>query len=388
MSIVANKGATVVSARSSSTPTRLGALALAATMLAACSVTPGSDDAGAAYPTPDATVTTEPPPAPPVAAEQGALDEFTMRIWGTPAEETQQAADARLVAEQRFREEYIAACMAEQGFQYYPDLLNIPTVTVAEGPVRGSREFAERYGFGISNQPPQGAGFQVQWHGDPNQELRETMSAAEQEAWLFALSGTTGATQIHIGGGLGGVGMQLDETGCIGRAWSAMLPTGNPEFAAIESEVSRFVTSIDVDPLLLALDHEWAACLALAGYPGMVNPGQMTGLLWAEWDALQNWDQVSELLLTWDWQGSPDGPPGYTVDEDGVGSFEFDPEARAAFRDREMALAVADVGCRETLDFDARRLAIKHQLQQEFVDANRNELDTWATWAENRRAGR
>jgi len=51
-------------------------------------------------------------------------------------------------------------------------------------------------------------------------------------------------------------------------------------------------------------------------------------------------------------------------------------------------LALADIDCREQLDFDTRRTTIDHQLQQEFVAANRNELEAWATFAENQRAGR
>jgi len=37
------------------------------------------------------------------------------------------------------------------------------------------------------------------------------------------------------------------------------------------------------------------------------------------------------------------------------------------------------------VDFANRQTAIRHQLQQEFVDQHRDELEAWATYAEQRR---
>lgn len=344
--------------------------------------------AAPANPEPNPTVASDPAAS---SAEnnaqqiQGPLDDFTMRIWGTPVNETQQAADARLETEARFREEYIAACMAAQGFQYIPDLLNVPTVTVAEGPARGSREFAELYGLGISTDPPMGGGgFQVLWRGDPNQELRDAMSEAELEAWNYALSGESPGRVFF--GGAAIIPADVLERGCEGRAWGALLPTGNAEFDALEAELARFTESINTDPQMVALDQEWANCMAVAGHPGLTSPALMRDALWAEWDSIQNWGAASELLMDWDWELQPDGPPGFVVDEQGVGSLVIDPDAVAEFRVRELTMALAEVDCRETLDFFARRLDMEHALQQSFVDMHREELEAWANHNEAARA--
>jgi len=364
---------------------RLSALTLvtlAATMLAACSVAPGRDDARITNPPPDTT-------APSIAGQQGTLDEFILRIWGPlggplgslESPDLLEAAQAQSDQQWRAREEYVAACMAEQGFSYVPFTGLAPRLELAEGPLRGTREFAERNGFGLVASVGRGPTFFFGNAGtNPNQELLAVMSSAERAAWELALNGLPNPTGEERDPELDGCGWRADE---------ATRPTANDEFAALHAEILRFRQHLPVHPALLNLNSEWAACLADQGYPDFRNPSALEDTLRSEWWIIQGWSQdLNQILLDWDWDGLPDGPPGWTVDEDGVGQIVLEPGARAAFTDRELALALADVDCREMLDFDARALVINHQLQQEFVAANRNELEAWADFAENQRAGR
>lgn len=380
--------------------TKIAAFAIAGTvgLLTAACAPPGntnaadSTDAPAANPDPtaDATATLAPP-----VSQQGALDEFTIRIFGAGMGDTSQAAQELAEARHRLQEEIVASCMAEQGFTYIPNLNVTITATVTEGPLRGTREFAELFGFGISMSGPDSevpgtvsvgtiAGL------DPNQATRDAMSDAERAAWDEALFGNWLE--------LAQQGQDFDWTaqGCHGLVNLALFPTVNipDEFSALRDEVDRFSASVDVHPDMFSLNAEWMACLAGFGYSGWPSSQQLVDWLWQEWwliNDLRTADQDARVavLLEWNWEAAPDGPPGWSTDEQGEGFWEETDldvaSAVATFREREMALALADFQCRESLDFDARALTINHQHQQEFVDRNLNELEAWATWVEQHR---
>jgi len=371
---------------SSSTPTRLGALALAATMLAACQATPDSIDATAV--SSDMPTDGTPTPVRP-ASPQGALDEFTIRINGGMGGGTVEELQEEFELRRRQTEEYIAACMAEQGFTYYPDLGGTVTATVVAGPLPGTREFAEQFAFGISHDSQDGGvpgtfGIALTGNTWANADVTAAMSAAERTAWFAALYGPWFGTPELVE-------VEWDERGCSGQAQLAISPDLQlpSEFAAIRDEVNRFADSVQVDPQMTALNAEWTGCLAAAGHPGWLHRQQLMAALWQEWWTFSgqgDQDARLDLLLAWDWDAAPDGPPGWTLGEDGVGVWdEVSPGALAAFREREFDTALADVGCREALDFDTRQREIELRLQQAFVDRNLAELEAWAAWVEARR---
>jgi len=413
MSIVANKGATVVSTRSSKNLTLLGALVLAATMLAACSATPGNDDTSAVDPTPTSAATatpthapespTPPPESPPTAIPLGPLDEYTFRIWRGSQSPSRPAVAApqnlqewRDNSEQwrRQTEEYIAACMAEQGFVYIPELSGTVTASIVEGPMRGTREFAEHYGFGISADSGTVPGHvSMGWNATRwlNSEAQVGWSSAQLEAWMDALIGVELAEFDPDMS----VAAWLETGGCSARATLAFSPEYQTmdEFAALSAEMDRFPDSLVVYPPMMALNAEWTACLARAGYPGWLHREQLQWAMWDEWLIVNGWLDTAarfaahqELLQEWDWEAAPDGPPGWTAGDDGEGEWDIvGLGGRSGFIEREFDIALADMDCREALDFDARALAINHQLQQEFVDRNRDELEAWATAVETLR---
>jgi len=357
---------------------KTAALTIATGLLtAACTAPTGGTDANGATPAPavDTTATPEPAPAPP---QQGALDEFTLRIWGAITSDDPQVRQAAEEQRVRAEEEYIAACMTAQGFTYYPRTMQV-TVTVTEGPLPGSREFAERFGFGISGLAGGvlgGGQLNVgsrQVGPDPNWELRDAMSEAERTAWDEALRGDWAAIPED------GV-IDWSQQGCWGQALMASFPNIrgtalNEEFRAISDELTRFQDAAELDPRMIAFHSEWAACMTQAGYPGWRNPRHVDRALFDEFLGIQDADPTFDLLAEWDWEAEPDGPPPFERDT-------------ASLREREMALALADIDCREALDFDAREREVVLVLQQEFVDRNRDELEAWASAAETLRAGR
>jgi len=371
---------------SSSALARFGKLALAAMMLAACTGPTANLEPADPTPTPPSGRSTASPPAS-VVAQTGALDEFLIRIWGAPITAyTQPDAQARAEVEHRWREEYISACMAQQGFTYHPNLDAHVSVQVIAGPLPGTRQFAEQFGFGISeDQPLPGdtPAVLVMGGSDPNQQIRAAMSDAELAAYQEALWGDPTVLALA---NQEGVLPDFSKLGCWGAAIGAQVtPPGDDEFSVLAAEVKRFTASIEVAPDIIALNAQWAACLTDQGHPGLLSPTQLRDSLADEWLLVSDPAAGEQLVLDWDWQASPDGPPGWVVGEDGVGRLVTGTDAEAAFREREFALALADVACREQLNFDYQRTEISHQLQQQFVAENQDELEAWAAFAESQR---
>ncbi len=110
---------------------------------------------------------------------------------------------AQLIAEQRVANEKIVACMAAQGFEYIPenpeDYISFDAAS-PDGIAYDSREWVEKYGFGVTTQrwPQEALGPDLvgyddeqvgQEYVDPNAEYVESLSEPEREAFYAALYG-------------------------------------------------------------------------------------------------------------------------------------------------------------------------------------------------------
>ena len=307
--------------------------------------------------------------AAPVEWTPSPLEEFTSRIqgWeipGTPENAAQ--VQARLNRQSLERGEIIAACMAEQGFTYQLDPSAAAGIVFSDydGPTWGTREFAESYGFGLSTDPWGLADVELADDDytlvgadtatgttlagvyvsalDLNAEQLAAMSDAERAAWDDALWGIYAAPQE---------GEIWDPTlaGCWGAAEIALGAGVTPDqFQALETEMAQLWQQIENDPRFAALNMEWGICLTEAGFPGFTSE-----------IALHEQLRTEVLALT-------------------AGD-------AAAFREREIAIALADFDCREQTDFVATQTAISHGLQQQFVDRNRAKLEAWASYMEQQR---
>jgi hypothetical protein len=341
---------------SSTTRRLLGAAGVASLLLTGCTGggSPGGD--GTAAP----------------RQELGPLEEYLARVYGWPdsdadADEQQAEYDRR----QREVERLVAECMREEGFDYLPR--DDGGMVVAGGGTDlawGSAEFAEQYGYGISTDP-------WGWDdrddgespGDPNQEYLDAMSEAERSAYDEALWGPP---------------VEIDEdeyaydwtrSGCYGAAQHEVWDDDRDgEFAGLEEEMSRLWEQVVSDPRVRELEAAWASCMADAGHGGYDAPDAVTQPLHDAWYAIQGWDdpEYQALLDGWDWDADPEGPGEPPVDE---------AEARA-FTEREIAIAVADVRCRADVGYEDGYREVSHELQQDFVDQHRAELDAWVAAAE------
>lgn len=305
----------------------------------------------------------------------GPLDEYTARIYGYSLDEDEQSqeeAQAQSDAQNREVEELVATCMQEQGFDYTPNTANSTTVgTSPELDVEwGTREFAEKYGYGISTDPYGTADDPVDdgsEYVDPNQEYVESMSESEATAYNEALWGPS-VEYVE------GEETEYDWTqgGCYGAAQHEIFEGGAvaDEFSALSDEVNALWETIEADPRMAELKAKWASCMADAGFDGMTDMNTAQEPLYDEWNALQGWEdpEYQAQMETWDWEAEPEGPPAP----------EPDPAALAAFTDKEIAMATADFTCQEEIDYVKAATAVNHEVQQEFVDTHRDELEAWA----------
>jgi hypothetical protein len=342
-----------------SSPVRhvLAGACAAALLLAGC--TGGSPDAGATAPAPDL----------------GPLEEYLARVYGwadgdAPSAEDQQAEHDR---RQREAEELIAACMREQGFDYVPAAGDGGVVSGVDPEVAwGTAEFAEQYGYGISTDPYGWDDQELPMTEDPNQEYLDAMSDAERDAYWAALWGPPHEADESADGDE----WEYDWTraGCNGAAHHEVWDDDpSDEFAGLQDAMREVWEQIAVDPRVRALDAAWSACMAAAGFGGLDSRDAVYQPLNDEWNRVQGWDDpdYQALLEAWDWAADPDGP----------GEPDVDPEEVRAFRAHEIATAVADLGCQEEVAYDDGVRQVSHELQREFVDRHRAELDAWVAAA-------
>lgn len=281
-----------------------------------------------------------PPPSDPVPT-QGPAEAFFEAALGFSAEEAAQQSV--------LMEESIARCMLEQGFEYVPFTSGYHDVDWSQvDPPPGTREFAERFGYGYAA-PPEGTVGTLP-DANPNDAILEEMSPAEFEVYERALWGFTGDEAAD-----GGVEMG----GCMGAARDEVFgDVDDPVRVALLEEIARIDAEVaPMDPEVLEAVAVWGRCMDEAGHPGYDAPPDAAAEAWARWETFND--------------GIGTDPELGVADADGrlVGE-----EALVA---AEIALATADWDCRAAAGYDAVWQRARHRLQQDYVDANRAELDAW-----------
>ncbi len=312
----------------------LGAVVLGAVLAlssAACSgrAEPPDDDA----PSPGESSTPEPVPTLPEPPPLGPLEEYLG--FGDTVRSVEE-----LVAQVAARENLIAVCMAQQGFEYTPQVPAVDDIEYIDGPAPGTREFVEKWGYGFWSSPPDGGGgsYMYSVDDDPNWTRLEEMTPAGREAFETALWGPvteTGADgSVSRNGG-----------GCTDGASS---PTGSEAayLTGVRDEAFAFLEALGDDPRFAEVDAAWASCMADAG------------LAYARPSAAQQ-AFLDEMIAE---------------TADGV----LDADVAAERAPEEVRVAVADLDCQEATDWVARHRAIEFELQQEYVDAHRADLEALA----------
>ncbi len=215
-------------------------------------------------------------------------------------------------------EEALAQCLHEQGFEYVPE----PGPVEAQLPAEDARDYAARWGYGISTAP-----------AGPEVVAPPAMSPEEEAAYTAALYGTWGAE---------GTGADEGTGGCWEVANSAR--AGAPA-AQAASAVAGLAPELEVLELRIALDQRvadahrsWSHCMAEAGFD--VPTPQ---------DAPQAAILAGQALQA----AAPD---------------PASPQVLADIQDVERRIAVEDVTCREVLDLAGTERRVRAEHEAEFVE--------------------
>lgn len=355
----------MISATSTATPARavrrlaaaLGAAGLAAA-LASCSSLPGGDSDDLTW-------------------EDSPLNEYWEQIYGT-AEIDQEEQEAEWEAQDRQREELVAQCMAEQGFDYTPNVQSGGVYYYddsAEGldPI----EYAQQYGYGIytwEDMYPQDES-EGEWV-DANADVYESMSDSEREAWDRALYGEDAFvdmsdwTEEEMLEYEQNYEWDWETAGCYGYAENEIWgydeegetndPYSDPRFAELIEAMNSLYEDAASDPRVSELSSEWATCMANAGFPGFSSPEE-------PWEAISN-------LSNEFYEGL-----GELTDEDwAAGLGDPSDELMAEWKEQEIATAVADYTCQDEIDYQNTQLEVQFELEREFIDTYRADLDAFA----------
>lgn len=281
-------------------------------------------------------------------------------------------------------EQAVAVCMTEQGFEYTPVPVE-PQSSVDVGADDGAEDWnpdekawVEQWGYGIVDWPgreemtddsyaeessTEGAS------DDPNLAYYESLSEGEQTAYDEALWGPSVNEEI-----LPGESLEYDwkQSGCSGKAshdlgLDADSMPDLSEFEGLLARMDELSKDMPDAPEVAALDGEWAACMQESGHAGFTTQT-------SAWDSIAA--ELDEFFPETD-EASPDAASEELPDL----SPESNPEI-AELQEREIELALADLSCREQTSYQEEYQRITFAKEQEFLDANRAELDAMKLAAE------
>lgn len=292
------------------------------------------------------------------------LDSFTEM---TEEEMQQQAVKA---------EEEIAKCMQEQGFEYIAYTGNMgfgigtDTEDLPAEEQHGTKEFAEKYGFGMLSWPEYNESDlnDDEFEEDPNWAIQEQLSDSEREAYEIALYGDY-ATSTQDDG------IEITESldnGCQGKAYNSIGGIDftelaqNPTYQSITEKLDLLYSedTLSQNSRYIEASNAYYSCMADRGFPEVTEDNDA----WTAFDTMYmefteevepDWENMTEEeMMNFDY---PDITqlPGY-----------------ADLQQKEIDLAVADFECNEKSNREQVSLQVQFEQEQQFVDENRAELET------------
>ncbi|TFD54559.1 hypothetical protein E3T55_03855 [Cryobacterium frigoriphilum] len=255
-----------------------------------------------------------------------------------------------VLAQQNDQEEIIATCMADEGFDYVPVDSAAYSGTMTEtGAEYGTEKWVAENGYGMSQSPEQIAAQteQSEEFVDPNQDYVMSLSQSEQAAYYEVLYGVQ-PTEDELGED-GSYEYDWETSGCQGFAGQQV--TGDQpsedEHEALFTAMTAMYEEAQASPTLVALDAEWAACMADAGYATFTKKA----------DAQESIMNDSNALYE---ENTETGPDEQTL---------------ADMREKELALAMVDYTCAEEIDYTDASLQVQFELEEQFITDHKAELD-------------
>ncbi|MGY5883408.1 hypothetical protein [Modestobacter lacusdianchii] len=299
----------------------------------------------------------------PAAEEQDSpLSEYFNAVYGgdlSPEEQERQFAEQ--LAE---REELVAQCMQDEGFEYTPDTQS-SSYSAGDGTEwePEDREWVGQYGYGAVESPMSDeVPSEEQEYVDPNGDYVATLSESEQTAFYEALYGPQ-PTEDELSEEAS-YEYDWQTAGCQGAAQHEVEGqdvSQSEEFKPLFDAINALYEDMASWPGMAELDAEWATCMDAAGHGGYATQVD------AQNSVYEDLNEIYESIAP---------------TEDGEMGGEPDQAALDALGEREVALALADLDCREETDYRDRATDISHAAEQQFVDDHESELEAMKAAAE------
>lgn len=267
----------------------------------------------------------------------------------------------RMEAQEKEREEAIASCMTDEGFEYTPELAEITVPDSNEDELDPmSREFAELYGYGAINNPWMDDGAAEEpAAANPNQEYIDSLSESEATAYYAALYGSVDEEMEDEN-----YEYRWQDAGCQGFAQHKTAgedPWESEDFAQLRENLNGLYARFERSPQLAELDAKWSGCMDEAGEPGFDT--QMSA-------ANSIYDEMNRI-----YEASAESDP------EGLSDPNESPEMEA-LGEREIELALADFECRDETSYLEKALKIQFDLEAQFVADNKADLEAFKAAAE------
>lgn len=275
--------------------------------------------------------------------EDSPLYQYLQPVYGA-MDEDQAIENAEAI------EERIAACMADEGFEYTPVDQSQNFSFVDDGEERGTEEWVAANGWGMVQTQEEMDAMQAEATEfvDPNQPYVESLSPSEQEAYFATLYGV-GPSEEDLNED-GSYEYSWETSGCQGAAQHEVEGDSywqDEQFAGLMEEMNSLWEDLETQPRIVELDAAWSDCMADAGHTDLRARFDAQNLIMEEQNAF--------------WS-SPDSA-GPSEDE------------LRALKDREIELALADFRCAEQVDYDQVRFTAQVEMEEQFIADHRSELD-------------
>jgi hypothetical protein len=303
--------------------------------------------------------------------------------YGGSAEAEEYEPTEEDLQNQREFENLVQQCMANEGFEYVPYVVDASTWEdpYVDAYALPPDEFAEQYGYGISTLHMADADYPE----DPNEQIRQGLSGQALAEYERALHGHW---DEEISEGEEWTPPPLEDRGCYDKASAEIWgdPYGEEgegevkdpymEFESLMEDLWSIAERFQDDPRMEEPVQLWQDCMAAAGHQFELI-GDPEQEVWQRMDALQGWD---EYMAEQDVDGEGEGT---------MAPFEpqpIDPADLKELQDYELAVARADHECRDE-HYNDIAAQVQRELEAEFVEEHREELERYRDWmAENNQA--
>jgi hypothetical protein len=242
-------------------------------------------------------------------------------------------------------------------------------------PLDPDRSSVAKWGYGLDPEPgtqpdnltPPGADPEAAKTAEENQAYRDSLPIAEQQAYDVTLSGPADA----------------ESGGCVAAAGSQVptvpsQPSANRTFTAAHEGLTMEMVKltdwhVGMDPRALALDEESERCATGKGLDLSAVEYEWEGRLADQVPSLRNRPSPAAAMII----ARELGEDGEKLLMDGDDLWETDLSAAPRLQafPAQVQVALIDFDCREQVDYMDRMMAIVVDVEQEFLDANKDRLE-------------